>query len=149
MVGVQAAGCAPFVEAIHQGRTAREALALRWPEIQTMAGAIADDVVFDAHVALPAVRESGGTALAVTDEETLAAEASLARLEGLFVEPAAATSVAALGRLVTEGRIRRGDRVACLLTGSGLKDPGSARRLVPSVDVIPLDRAAFAARCGG
>ncbi len=149
MVGVQAAGCAPFVEAIHQGRTAREALASRWPEIQTMAGAIADDVVFDAHVALPAVRESGGTAVAVTDEETLAAEASLARLEGLFVEPAAATTLAALRRLLGEGRIRRDDRVACLLTGSGLKDPGSAHRLVSPVEVTPLDRAAFAARCRG
>ena len=148
MVGVQAAGCAPFVEAIRQGRTARESLALRWPEMETLAGAIADDVVFDAHVALPAVRESGGTAVAVTDLEILAAEASLARLEGLFVEPAAATTVAALRKLLAEGRIRRDDRVACLLTGSGLKDPGSARRLVDPVELIPLDRAAFAARCG-
>ena len=149
LVGVQAAGCAPFVEAVRQGRTAQEALAARWPDIQTVAGAIADDVVFDAHVALPAVRESGGTAVAVTDEEILAAEASLARLEGLFVEPAAATTVAALKKLRAEGRIRRDERVACLLTGNGLKDPGSARRLVEPVELVPLDRAAFATRCRG
>lgn len=147
MVGVQASGCAPFVEAIRRGRSARETLASRWPALQTIAGAIADDVVFDAHLALPAVRESGGMAVAVTDEETLAAEASLARDEGLFVEPAAATTLAALRRLLAEGQIRRHDRVACLLTGSGLKDPGSARRLVAPADVIPFDHGAFAARC--
>jgi threonine synthase len=145
LVGVQAAGCAPFVEAIRRERTAREALTTRWPVLETISGAIADDVVFDAHVALPAVHESGGTAVAVTDEETLAWMTSLARLEGLFVEPAAATTLAALQKLVAEGRVQRGDRVACLMTGSGLKDPASARRLVARLDPIPLDRAVFAA----
>ena len=147
LVGVQAAGCAPFVEAIRLGRSPREAFAARWPDIQTIAGAIADDVVFDAHLALPAVRDSGGTAVAVSDEEILAAEASLARLEGVFVEPAAATTVAALRRLLAEGHIPRGERVACLMTGTGLKDPGAARRLVAPVEAIPLDRGALAARC--
>jgi len=67
MVGVQASGCAPFVEAIRLHRSPREALAWRWPKIETIAGAIADDVVFDAHIALPAVRESLGKAVAVPD----------------------------------------------------------------------------------
>jgi threonine synthase len=146
MVGVQAAGCAPFVEAIRRGCTPKEALARRWPRIDTIAGAIADDVVFDAHVALPAVRESGGTAVAVPDEATLAMEAALAADEGIFVEPAAATTLAAVKTLVGEGRIRREDRVVCLLTGTGLKDLGAARGLVGRVDSIPLDRAAIAAR---
>jgi threonine synthase len=144
LVGVQAAGCAPFVEAIRQGRTAKEALAHRWPQIDTVAGAIADDTVFDAHVALPAVRESGGTAVSVPDEATLAMEAALAAAEGIFVEPAGATALAAAQALLAEGRIRREDRVVCLLTGNGLKDLGTARRLVGHAELIPLDGPAVA-----
>ena len=145
MVGVQAAGCAPFVDAIRQDRTAQEALVLRWSEVNTVAGAIADDVVFDAHIALPAVRESGGTAVAVADSETLAMEGALAKTEGLFVEPAAATTLAALQRLVREGVVHSTDRVVCLITGTGLKDPRAASRLVSPVDTVPLDRRAIAA----
>jgi len=146
MVGVQAAGCAPFVDAIRHGRTAQDALMLRWAEMDTVAGAIADDVVFDAHVALPAVRESGGTAVAVPDADTLEMEAALARSEGLFVEPAAATTLAALQRLVHDGVIGPAERVVCLMSGTGLKDPGVASRLVPPVATIPLARDAVAAR---
>jgi threonine synthase len=146
LVGVQAAGCAPFVEAVRTGRTAREARGARWPAIRTVSGAIADDVPFDAHLALPAVRDSDGTAVAVSDEETLAASALLAATEGLFVEPAAATTIAALRVLTAERRIRGDERVACLLTGTGLKDPAAARSLVPVPELVPLDRAAFAAR---
>jgi threonine synthase len=129
MVGVQAEGCAPFVEAIRLGRSPREAATLRWPEIGTVCGPIADDVVFDAHIALPAARESSGTAVAVADEEALEAETWLARDEGLFVEPSSATTVAALGRLVEAGTISRDDSACCLLTGSGFKDRASARGL--------------------
>ncbi|MFN8060187.1 MAG: threonine synthase [Vicinamibacterales bacterium] len=145
MVGVQAAGCAPFVDAIHLGRRAQDALTHKWPDMRTIAGAIADDVVFDAHVALPAVRDSGGTAVAVPDEDTLAMEALVARTEGLFVEPAAATTLAATKRLAASGVIRPGDEVVCLMTGTGLKDPGAASRLVTPVVTMPLDRAAVAA----
>lgn len=146
LVGVQAAGCAPFVDAIRLDRTAQEALAIRWPKMDTLAGAIADDVAFDAHVALPAVRESGGMAVAVPDSETLAMEAAVASTEGLFVEPAAATTLAALKRLVRDGVVRRADRVLCLMTGTGLKDPAVASRLVLPVTTIPLARGAVAAR---
>jgi threonine synthase len=146
LVGVQAEGCAPFVDAIRLQLSAEDALTRRWPRIDTAAGAIADDVVFDAHVALPAVRDSGGTAVAVPDSETLAMESALAGTEGLFVEPAAATTLAALQRLVRDGVVGRADRVLCLLSGSGLKDPGSASRLVSPLVSLPLDRRAVAAR---
>jgi threonine synthase len=129
LVGVQAEGCAPFVEAMRLGRSPGEAATLRWPEIRTICGPIADDVVFDAHIALPAARESGGTAVAVPDGEALEAETWLALDEGLFVEPSSATTVAALGRLIEAGTVSRDDSACCLLTGSGFKDPGSARRL--------------------
>jgi threonine synthase len=144
MVGVQAAGCAPIVDAVQSGRSARDALATRWPSIDTVAGAIADDVLFDAHIALPAIRDSGGLALAVTDADALAMEAALARAEGLFVEPAAATTLAAVRTLMTEGCVNARERVLCLLTGHGLKDPAAARSLVQLPGLVPLDRAAIA-----
>jgi threonine synthase len=112
----------------------------------TIAGAIADDVVFDAHIALPAVRESGGTALAVTDEEALHMQARLAATEGLFVEPAAATTLAAVKQLVAAGTILRDDRVLCILTGHGFKDTASARKGLAPVAPIALDREALRAR---
>src|SRR5436309_1088791 len=70
--------------------------------------------------AITAVRESGGTLLAVTDEEILTAQDQLAR-EGLFVEPASAASVAGVLQLAREGRAP--EEVVCVLTGHGLKDP--------------------------
>lgn len=146
MVGAQASGCAPFVEAIRLGRSAQEALTWRWPKIETIAGAIADDVVFDAHIALPAVRESQGAAVAVSDEDSLAMEYTLASTEGIFVEPACATALAAVKSLAGEGRIRRRDRVCCVLTGLGFKDMTSARKLVPPVQTIPMSREAVTAR---
>ena len=146
MVGVQAAGCAPIVEAIRLGRTAKEALAWRWPAIDTVAGAIADDVVFDAHIALPAVRESQGTAVAVPDDDSLAMERLLASTEGIFVEPASATTLAALKNLLDQGQIKPQDRVCCVLTGLGFKDMTSARKLVPPIETVPLSREAILAR---
>jgi len=154
LVGVQAAGCAPFVEAIRLGLTPREAAAKRWPEIKTLCGAIADDLVFDAHLALPAVAESGGTAVAVSDEETLEMERLLASSEAIFVEPSSATVLAALRRLRAQGTVGSDGSVCCLLTGSGLKDVASAKRMLRPLDLIPptreavLDRARAAARQG-
>ncbi len=136
LAGVQAEGCAPFVDAIASGLSWKDAASRRWPKIQTVCGAIADDVVFDAHIAIPAVLESGGTAIAVSDEETLEAEQVLASTEGLFVEPSSATVVAALRRLVDRGTIDRKSRVCCLATGTGLKDLGSAKGLVRLPNVI-------------
>jgi threonine synthase len=146
LVGVQAAGCAPFVEAVRDGLTAQEAASRRWPQIQTLCGAIADDVVFDAHLALPAVRESGGRALAVSDEETLEMERLLATTEALFVEPSSATGLAALRRLVAEGVVEHDSSVCCLLTGAGLKDPASAKKLLPPAELLPATPEAVLAR---
>jgi threonine synthase len=136
LAGVQAEGCAPFVDAISLGLSWKEAATRRWPEIRTLCGAIADDVVFDAHIAIPAVVESGGAAIAVSDEETLQAETLLASTEGLFVEPSSATAVAALRKLLERGTIEPASRVCCLATGTGFKDMGAAKRLVTLPNVI-------------
>jgi threonine synthase len=108
----------------------------------TIAGAIADDILFDAYTALPAIRESGGKAVSVTDAEMLQAEALLARTTGIFGEPASASTVAAIQKLRDSDVIGAGDTVCCIITGSGFKDMTSAKRLVPDpVQIEPTSEA--------
>jgi threonine synthase len=71
--------------------------------------------------ALAALRESGGTAAAVSDGEILEAQSLIGSLAGIFAEPAAAVSVAVAKKLRDAGVIRRDDLVVCNLTGHGLK----------------------------
>ncbi|UCH36278.1 MAG: pyridoxal-phosphate dependent enzyme [Armatimonadota bacterium] len=132
---VQAAGCAPFVRAVEREWSAEQACANPWQDAHTIAGGLADDIPFDAHVALPAVRESGGLAVAVSEEDITHAQRLLAEREGLFIEPSGVVSVAGMLELITDGRIARGDTVCCLLTGSGLKDLASIADL-PEPPVI-------------
>jgi threonine synthase len=73
--------------------------------------------------ALAALRESEGTAAAVGDSEILEAQTLIGRLAGVFVEPAAATSVAVARKLREAGLIGRNHTVVCNLTGHGLKQP--------------------------
>jgi threonine synthase len=77
--------------------------------------------------ALAALRESKGTAVALSDEEILEAQSLTARFAGIFAEPAAATSVAAAKRLRATGAIGPEELVVCNLTGHGLKQPESIR----------------------
>jgi len=77
--------------------------------------------------ALAALRESRGTAVAVTDSEILEAQTLIGRLAGVFVEPAAATSVAAAKKLRQAGVVDQNDTVVCNLTGHGLKQPEAIR----------------------
>lgn len=118
LAGVQAAGCAPLERAMAENWTPLEALSRPWPNPQTIAGGIADDILFDAHTVLPALRETDGMAVTVTDEAIRKAALTLARQEGLLAEPTAAVVFAALPRLPDPHRTR----VCCLLTGHGLKD---------------------------
>jgi threonine synthase len=121
LAAVQAAGCAPFADAIRGGLEAKDVKPWRNPE--TIAGGVRDEYPYDLELAMPALRESGGTAVKVTDQEILQAMRSLARDEGLFVEPTGAVATAGLRRLVEEGEIDGDETVVALLTGSGLKDP--------------------------
>ncbi|WJR80341.1 pyridoxal-phosphate dependent enzyme [Bradyrhizobium sp. NP1] len=73
--------------------------------------------------ALYVLRKSGGAATTVSNEAILEYQAKLARLEGLYVEPASAGAIAAVAQLRATGQIRDGEAVVALLTASGLKDP--------------------------
>ena len=119
--GFQAAGAAPLV---HGRRIDR-------PE--TVATAIRIGAPASWDKAIAARDESGGRIDAVTDEEILAAYRDLARLEGVFCEPASAASVAGLRRMAAEGVLDPDATVVAVLTGHGLKDPHTAERQVPGV----------------
>jgi threonine synthase len=77
--------------------------------------------------ALAALRESGGTAVALNDEDILEGQFLTGSLAGIFAEPAAATSVAAARKLRDQGIISQDDIVVCNLTGHGLKQPEAIR----------------------
>jgi threonine synthase len=121
MLGFQAAGAAPLV------------IGHPIDEPQTVATAIRIGNPASAEKALKAKDESGGVIEAVTDDEILAAYRDLARLEGIFCEPASAASVAGLRKMADAGRIDPGATIVCVLTGHGLKDPDTASATVTPV----------------
>ncbi|PTM58296.1 threonine synthase [Desmospora activa] len=90
--------------------------------------------------AVEAAKESGGAIDAVSDEEILEAYRDLTRMEGLFVEPASAASLAGVKKARQQGRIAAGTKVVAVLTGNGLKDPSTAMEAVPVKPVrLPND----------
>jgi threonine synthase len=117
MISVQSAGCAPIVRAFEQGTEFAEP----WQAAATIADGLRVPAAVGDFLILRAIRESGGTALAVTDDEIRAAQFEIGRNEGLFVAPEAAATVAALPHLVEIGKIQPEERVVLLITGSGLK----------------------------
>jgi len=134
MYGIQASGANPVVRAVKRGLDRVEFL----EECETVATAIRIGKPVNWKKALRAIRESGGTAEEVSDQEIMRAQAELARTEGIFVEPASAASIAGLRRLLQSGAISADEVTVCVATGHGLKDPEIIVReyggLVKSVD---------------
>jgi threonine synthase len=119
LAGIQAAGCAPLQEAIEKDWSFKESLAHPWPDPDTVAGGIADDILFDGHTAIPAVRETGGAAIAVGDPAIIEGMRTLAGKEGILCELTSAVVPAALPMLPGADR---NTRVCALVTGSGIKE---------------------------
>ncbi len=136
MTGIQAEGAKPIVEAFKKGK--REIEPYENPE--TIATAIRIGKPVNAKKALNAIYESNGYAESVSDEEIIKAQKLLARKEGIFVEPASASSIAGLIKLLDEGVIDRSERIVCITTGHGLKDPDAAiRACEETIKVKSLD----------
>ncbi|NUB90444.1 threonine synthase [Haloterrigena sp. SYSU A121-1] len=134
LTGVQAEGAAPMVEAVENGADEVR----RWEDVETRATAIRIGNPVNAPKALPGIRETGGTAVAVSDEEITEAQRDIAA-EGIGVEPASATSVAGLRKLRAEGIVDDDERVACLTTGHLLKDPDAAAAAGSDPEPVPAD----------
>lgn len=132
MMGFQAAGAAPIV------------LGHPIKNPQTIASAIRIGNPASWQSALTARDESGGIIDSVTDDEILDAYRRLASTEGVFGEPASAASVAGLIKLVSQGLDLSDQRVVCIITGSGLKDPdlavssssGQTIEVEPTIDAL-------------
>jgi threonine synthase len=121
LTGVQAAGAAPLVEAVENGWSHVEP----WDDVETRATAIRIGNPVNAPKALPGIEATGGTAVAVSDDEITAAQRALAE-SGVGVEPASAASLAGLRELRESGAVEADERVVCLTTGHLLKDPDAA-----------------------
>jgi threonine synthase len=124
LTGVQAAGAAPLVAAVNGDGVIRPV------EGKTVADGINVGDPRDGTRALRAMRDSGGGAVAVSDEEIIAAIPRLARATGVFAEPGGAAAFAGFVKLRESGAIQFDERVVLVITGSGLKDINTARRSV-------------------
>lgn len=120
LLGVQSSGCCPLVDAFLENRPWRPA------EENTIADSIAVGVPRNPEKALRAVRESGGTMVAVSDDDILDAMRLLGKTSGIFGEPAGVAGLAGLKYMVENGVIRGGEKVVVIVTGNGLKDVKNA-----------------------
>ncbi len=146
LVAVQAAGASPIVDAFLERKDSIVPVA----QPDTVASAIRIGNPANWSKTLRAIRESDGLAVKIPDAAILEAQSALARREGIFVEPAAAASLAGAVRLSEEGVFGANDRVVCVCTGHGLKDPESAlRSYVEPAAVNPSADAILAALAGG
>jgi threonine synthase len=118
MVGVQAEGASPIVEVVtkHLDRLPQ------WPTPETIATAIRIGRPINWKKGVRAIRESGGRAVRVSDDEILWALRTLASTEGIAAEPAGSAPIAGVSRLVNEGWLGRDEKVICVATGNMLKD---------------------------
>jgi len=143
----QSAASDAIVRAIRELRAADPAAhAFDWARVKvaavqatTVADSISVDLPRDGLAAVRAVIESGGEPVTVADSEILAAIPEIARLAGVFAEPAAACAWAGLKQLAAEKKIRADERVVCLITGNGLKDIASARKAAGEPIMVAAD----------
>lgn len=135
LAGVQASGCAPLKKAIDNGASFLDTLKDPWPNPKTIAGGIADDILFDGHTVLPAIRTTNGAAIAVSDDEIIRAEIALAQSEGILCDPCSACSVAALRHIPG---INEQTSICCIITGTGIKDLAAIADQVPPASMIDV-----------
>jgi threonine synthase len=117
MVSVQAAGCAPIVRAFDEGKR----FADEFPDAATVASGLRVPRAIGDFLIIDALRESGGTAIAVTDDELIAATGEIGAAEGLFCAPEGAACLPALGKMIEAGQVKTDERVVMFNTGAGVK----------------------------
>ncbi len=133
MSGAQAKGCSPIVDAWD-----RESFDIRPVRPNTIAKSLAIGNPAEGYYALKAMADSGGAAVAVTDDEVVEGIKLLAETEGIFTETAGGVVIAGLRHLVAQGRIDPDELVVTFITGAGLKTQEAVLdRLVPSLVIEP------------
>jgi threonine synthase len=119
MIAVQAEGCQPVVRAFEENQP----FSRFYENAHTVAAGLRVPKPLGDFLVLEAVRQSGGTAIAVSDDALLEAGVQLAADEGIYAAPEGAACVAALEKLLASGFLKRTDRIVLYNTGSGLKYP--------------------------
>ncbi len=117
MIVVQSAGCAPIPKAWDEGKPVSEA----WQNAATVAAGLRVPKAYGDYIILDILKKSGGTAIAVSDDELMHALTDWARDEGVFAAPEGAASLAAYRKLIASGFLKPSDVVVLFNTGSGLK----------------------------
>ena len=117
LIAIQAAGCAPVARAFDRG----DAASTMWENAHTFASGLRVPKPYGDALILEIVRESGGTVVAVTDDEIFASLKDWGRNEGILLSPEGAAATAAYDRLVETGFLKAEDRVVLFNTGSGNK----------------------------
>jgi threonine synthase len=117
MVTVQASGCAPIVRAFEEGKR----FADEFPNAHTTASGLRVPKAIGDFLIIDALHASGGTAIAVTDDELIAATKEIGAAEGIFCAPEGAACLPALKKLMDDGAVKSNDRVVLFNTGSGVK----------------------------
>ena len=119
MIVVQSEGCAPIVRAYEAGADRADP----WEDAATIAPGIRVPAAFADDLILQAVRESGGDAIAVSDDEIRGAILEITRSEGIDVCPEGAATLAGMRKLIAGDRLDAGSRIVLFNTGTGLKHP--------------------------
>ncbi len=117
MICVQADGCAPIPKALYEGTATAET----WPDAHTLAAGLRVPKAYGDFIILDIVRQSGGTAIAVSDDEIMDAVKEMASTEGIFAAPEGGAALAAYRQLLQNGFLASSDKVVLFNTGSGYK----------------------------
>ena len=117
MIAVQAEGCPPIVRAFEQSKEFSDF----FQDANTLASGLRVPKAIGDFLVLRAVRESGGTAITVSDDEIMQACGQVAGTEGLFIAPEGGACIAALRKLRQSGYLGKSDRILIYNTGSGYK----------------------------
>lgn len=133
LVAAQSEAAAPIVAAFEKGRSDVEPVVAKETVAESIQVGNSKSMGWRA---LEAIRGSKGAAVALSDDEILGAQSLLARLAGIFAEPAGAVSVAAVRKLREQAVINRGDLVVCTITGHGLKQPSAIS--IPEEELRPI-----------
>ena len=132
LVAVQAEGCQPIVKAFREGKEVSE----KWENASTVAQGIRVPKALGDFLVLRAVRETGGTCVAVSDADTMWGLEQISQQEGAFICPEGAALVGAARMLLKDGWLDAGERVLLLNTGAGIKYPDV---MSPKLPVLELD----------
>jgi threonine synthase len=132
MTGVQIEGHASLVDRLQKERVEK----ISAEKIKTIATDLVMKDPSHGDLAIRSIRESKGSGVQVNDSEILDALSLLARTEGIFAEPAAASTIAGLKKLIDLGQVDKDEEIVCIVTGAGLKDPTTARKFIKKVKTL-------------